>query len=86
VDDTIVALAETFVRYRDCASIQQLFTTTNMRRRGFARSLVSQLMQAEAAETTCWTWLAAADNEPSIGLALSLGFRPSCEFGFVEGS
>jgi len=85
VDGTLVSLAESFVRYRDCASIQQVFAMARARQKGYARSLVSKLMQAETPAIAHWTWLAAAANQASIALASRLGFRPAYQLGCIEG-
>jgi hypothetical protein len=84
VNGVLVALAESFVRYDRCASVQQVFTSARMRHKGYAASLISKLMQGESDAVSHWTWLAAASNTASIALASSLGFEKAYELGCVE--
>jgi ribosomal protein S18 acetylase RimI-like enzyme len=79
----VVALADTIVRYEQVMSIQQVYTVSDARRRGYARAMVARILRLRENEAVQSIWLVAAGNTPSIRLAEELGFRAHSELGCV---
>jgi GNAT superfamily N-acetyltransferase len=81
VDGRLVAVAETIVRVGQVVTIQLVYTAGEARGQGFGTALIAAVLAHPGLAGCTVTWLASADNEPSIRLAKGVGFIPHLAFG-----
>lgn len=79
----IVAVAETFVRYGQVLSIQQVYTASAHRGRGAARALVGAITRSAGKNGFTSTYLVEETNGASVRLARGLGFEVVWELACI---
>ena len=77
----VVCVVETFVRAFDVVCLQQLFTPSSLRGRGYATDLVSRLARRLASAGARTTYVASESNIASVTVARNAGFELQNRWG-----